>query len=134
MFAVISSSMFITWQRTVGGRLESRLRFNKLLTWNTFPLPPTSRETRNRIIEAGAEVLEARNLQPGVPLADLYAPGAMSARLTEAHNSLDRVVDALFGMRGISPTELERQDTMFARYQDLVAPLTTVAARRRRQR
>lgn len=31
MFAVISSSMFISWQRTVGGRIKSDLRFNKLL-------------------------------------------------------------------------------------------------------
>ncbi|WP_350338496.1 type IIL restriction-modification enzyme MmeI, partial [Klebsiella pneumoniae] len=32
-FGLISSSMFITWQRTVGGRLESRLRFANTLTW-----------------------------------------------------------------------------------------------------
>ncbi|WP_310593313.1 type IIL restriction-modification enzyme MmeI [Corynebacterium sp. ES2730-CONJ] len=31
LIALISSSMFITWQRTVGGRLESRLRFSTRL-------------------------------------------------------------------------------------------------------
>lgn len=32
LFALVSSSMFITWQRTVGGALESRLRFSNTLT------------------------------------------------------------------------------------------------------
>lgn len=31
--------MFITWQKTVGGRLESRLRFSGTLVWNNFPVP-----------------------------------------------------------------------------------------------
>ena len=38
-FAILSSSMFITWQKAVGGRLESRLRFASTLTWYTLPLP-----------------------------------------------------------------------------------------------
>lgn len=72
MFAIISSTMFITWQRTVGGRLESRLRFNKLLTWNTFPLPPTDPDSRQRIISAGSDVLAVRALRPDLSLAQLY--------------------------------------------------------------
>lgn len=31
-FAIMSSSMFITWQKAIGGRLESRLRFASTLT------------------------------------------------------------------------------------------------------
>lgn len=63
-FAVASSSMFITWQRTVGGRLESRLRFANTLTWNTFPFPKLDDKTRQRIIKAGQKVLDARALHP----------------------------------------------------------------------
>jgi hypothetical protein len=134
MFAVISSSMFIAWQRTIGGRIKSDLRFNKLLTWNTFPLPPTNNEMRKKIINAGAQVLAARNLHPGIPLADLYAPGAMSVPLIEAHNSLDGAVDGHFDLSETAPTELARQDTLFARYQDLVAPLIRASTRQRRPR
>ena len=52
-FALLSSSMFITWQRTVGGRLKSDLRFASTLTWYTFPVPKLDDKTRQRIIEAG---------------------------------------------------------------------------------
>ena len=123
MFAVISSTMFITWQRTVGGRLESRLRFNKLLTWNTFPLPHTSEADRTAIIHAGAGLLDARHLQPDMALADLYPPAGMSGELLDAHRELDRRVDRLFGIRAERPTNLQRQDVLFTSYEELTAPL-----------
>lgn len=119
VFSVISSSMFITWQRTVGGRIKSDLRFNKLLTWNTFPLPRAGAAARDRIIAAGQAVLDARGEQPDLSLAGLYEPGQLSAKLLEAHDALDSEVDGLFGLAAECPTELERQELLFARYQQL---------------
>ncbi|MCE0488266.1 class I SAM-dependent DNA methyltransferase [Ornithinimicrobium sediminis] len=119
MFAIISSSMFITWQRTVGGRLKSDLRFNKLLTWNTFPLPCTDEGNRERIIGAGAEILQAREWDPHASLAKMYHPDYMTRNLLEAHTNLDVQVDRLFGLKSEAPTELERQEVLFARYQKL---------------
>ena len=133
-FAIISSAMFITWQKTVGGRLESRLRFNKLLTWNTFPLPPTDQATRERIIAAGKEVLKARKNQPGASLAGMYAPDAISNELLDAHSILDQEVDRLFAIKAPEPSELERQDVLFARYQELTAPLASASAPRASRR
>jgi hypothetical protein len=120
MFAIISSTMFITWQRTVGGRVKSDLRFNKLLTWNTFPLPPTDVNARRRIIAAGEEVLAARQLQSDLSLADLYAPATMSDELADAHHTLDRAVDQLFGLMPRA-TEPERQEALLSRYQRLTS-------------
>lgn len=119
MFAVISSSMFITWQRTVGGRIKSDLRFNKLLVWNTFPLPRTTADARSTIIAAGAAVLAARQGVLDRSLAALYQAGQMSPTLQAAHDELDRVVDRLFGFRRARPSELERQDRLFAGYEQL---------------
>jgi len=123
MFAIISSTMFITWQRTVGGRLKSDLRFNKLLTWNTFPLPHTDKGRRGAIIRAGAAVLSARDLRPDLSLADLYAARAISKELIDTHQALDCEVDQLFDLKAQHPTELERQDVLFTRYQELTSPL-----------
>ncbi|WP_077490887.1 class I SAM-dependent DNA methyltransferase [Sinomonas mesophila] len=134
MFAIISSTMFITWQRTVGGRIKSDLRFNKLLTWNTFPLPHTDPETRARIISAGEDVLRARELQPETSLAGLYNPSTISPELLAAHHALDLEVDRLFGLPPQQSTELQRQDVLFARYQELVAPLLAGTSRGRRSR
>jgi hypothetical protein len=119
IFAVISSLMFITWQRTVGGRIKSDLRFNKLLVWNTFPLPPTDEDARRRVIAAGELALNARRQRPELSLADLYAPTGMPSGLLDAHQALDAEVDRLFGLKTPDASELERQDILFKRYQDL---------------
>lgn len=134
MFSIISSTMFLIWQRTVGGRLESRLRFNKLLTWNTFPMPRTDETIRDRIINAGAEVLRVRAEQPDVPLTDLYDPSSISPELQAAHTALDTVVDRQFGLERGSHPELERQEILFARYQELTAPLLVTTAQKKRRR
>jgi hypothetical protein len=119
IFAIISSTMFITWQRAVGRRIRSDLRFDKLLIWNTFPLPPTGTEARRRIIAAGEGVLEVRQRQPGVSLADLYAPITMSDELINAHEALDSEVDQLFGLTSQHPAELERRVVLCAGYREM---------------
>lgn len=64
LFGIISSSMFIAWQRAVGGRIKSDLRFSNTLVWNNLPLPDVSESQRSQVIEAGNRVLEARALAP----------------------------------------------------------------------
>lgn len=56
-FAISSSSMFIIWQKAVGGRLKSDIRFSSTIVWNNLPLPEVSAELREQIIEAGKRVL-----------------------------------------------------------------------------
>ncbi|MFZ2561678.1 MAG: DNA methyltransferase, partial [Corynebacterium variabile] len=96
-FAIASSSMFITWQRVIGGRMKSDLRFASTLTWHTLPLPEIDKKTRAAVIAAGQGVLEARGLHPERSLADAYNPLAMDPALVKAHDKLDRVVDKAFG-------------------------------------
>lgn len=135
-FAVISSSMFLSWQRAVGGRLESRLRFNKLLTWNTFPLPLLTPEQRAHLSAAGGAVLAARAQNPDASLAFLYARGNIPDSLLDAHRAIDRIVDPLIsGGAGIA-TDSDRLRALFARYQELISdgqlqPATPVRRRRR---
>ena len=119
MFALASSSMFITWQKTIGGRLESRIRFANTLTWNTFPVPELDEKTRQRIIKAGKKVLEARALHPERSLAEHYNPLAMSPELVKAHNALDREVDKAFGAPRKLTTERQRQELLFVSYAEL---------------
>jgi len=119
-FAVISSSAFITWQRTIGGRLESRLRFSSTLTWNTFPLPVLTDAQRDAVIAGGQAVLAARALHPQRSLADHYNPLAMAPELLKAHRDLDAAVDKALGLRG-NVSDDDRLKALFASY----AKLTT---------
>lgn len=121
LFAIISSSMLMTWQMTIGGRLESRLRFANKVVWNTLPLPAVSDKQRADIIASGQGVLDARAEQPGTSLADMYNPLAMAPSLLKAHRVLDRAVDRAFGAKKPLETNEERLALLFKRYQEMTA-------------
>ena len=120
LFGLISSSMFITWQRAVGGRLESRLSFANTLTWNTFPVPELDEQARQRIIDAGKKVLAARELHPELSLADHYHPRGMTRELLNAHDALDKEVDKAMGAPRKLTTERQRQELLFKNYVGLI--------------
>ncbi len=123
LFAVISSSMFMTWQKTVGGRMKSDPSFTNTIVWNTLPLPPISPEARSQIIQAGREILGARELEPTKSLALHYDPHKMSTELLAAHETLDALVDRGFGAQKTCESERERQKILFTRYEELTAGL-----------
>lgn len=123
LFGIISSSMFITWQLTVGNRLESRPSFSNTLVWNNFPLPEIDRFIRADVISRGADVIRAREAHEGKALAALYEPDAMPDDLLAAHHELDAVVDRIFGLGGAVPTMEERQSALFLSYVKIDARL-----------
>lgn len=118
-FTILSSSMFITWLKAVGGRIKSDLRFSATLVWNNVPLPALSKELRQQIITAGQGVLDARALHPERSLADHYNPLAMAPELLKAHAALDRVVDKAFGASKPLRSNEERLQILFERYAEL---------------
>lgn len=119
LFALISSSMFLTWQLTVGGRLESRPSFSSSVVWNTFPVPRLSDDERSSISEAGQCVIAARANHHQLTLAQLYNRYDMPQDLRAAHEDLDELVDAAFGLHdGLRSFEV-RQRILFLRYVDL---------------
>lgn len=122
LFALISSSMFITWQRAVGGRIKSDLRFSNKLTWNTFPVPEPDEHSRGQIIRAGQQVLTAREERPGQSLAELYDPYLMGGNKTlkKAHDTLDTAVDQLFGAPRRLSSDKQRLELLFPAYQELI--------------
>lgn len=121
-FAIVSSSMFITWQKTVGGRLKSDPSFSNKIVWNNLPLPGVAPSLRQQIIDAGKGVRTVRDKHPGRTLADLYQPLAMDPELVTAHRALDRVVDRAFGSKKRQLSLADRQQVLFERYAELNTP------------
>lgn len=115
-FAVMSSAMFITWQKAIGGRIKSDLRFASTLTWYTFPFPEISENDRIAIATAGREILTARALHPERSLAEHYTPLAMDPALMKAHQSVDRLVDRAFGLRRTVDSNEKRLEALFKKY------------------
>ncbi|MDO5750906.1 MAG: GcrY protein [Rothia sp. (in: high G+C Gram-positive bacteria)] len=124
LFGVVSSSMFITWQKAVGGRLESRLRFANTLVWNNLPLPKVPQKLHDQICAAGQELQRVREslafkFGGRVSLADMYNPWAMDPELLKAHRALDRLVDKAFGASKTCADNTERLTILFKRYAEL---------------
>lgn len=127
VFAIISSSMFIAWQRAIGGQIKSDLRFANTVVWNNLPLPEISEEQRRKVIAAGRKVLAAREAieeREGAPvlLETLYESLAtMDPALRAAHDELDSAVDVAFGASRRCSSDAKRLEILFERYQELTA-------------
>ena len=121
LFGIISSSMFLAWQRTAGGRIKSDLRFSARVVWNNLPLPQLTDQQRDRIIAAGQEILDVRSQKGHRSLAEHYAPLTMDRSLVKAHEALDSIVDRAFGATRACRSERERQEVLFARYAEATA-------------
>jgi hypothetical protein len=132
-FAVLSSRMFMTWQKAVGGRIKNDPRFASTVTWNTFPLPSISSDQRERLIEASRAVLAARESLRGRSLAAMYPATGVGDGLRGAHEELDAVMDSIFGVAGgVDLPLLQRQELLFAKYRELLMAGTLMERQRSR--
>ena len=120
LFGIASSSMFMVWMKTVGGRLKSDVSFSSTLTRNNFPMPTIPETEQNKIAEAGEKILEARLHLSANSLANLYNPDVMRPELLKAHASLDKVVDQAFGATRKLTTDAQRLELLFKNFQDLI--------------
>jgi hypothetical protein len=119
LFGILSSMMFVTWCRVIGGQLKSDLRYSKSVVHNTFPAPPPdeiSDARRARVIASGQAVLRARSAHAGASLADLYEPLATPPDIVRAHEDLDRAVDAVFSPSKRKWTSDDRLSHLLDRY------------------
>jgi hypothetical protein len=113
--AIVSSSMFMAWQKAIGGRIKSDLRFSKTFTYNTFPLPALSQRQYTALCSAAAGILTARVAHVGWSLAQIYESNAIPEDVVAAHLALDDILDSAFGRANLD-TEAGRQKTLFRAY------------------
>ena len=92
------------------------------ITYNNYPWPVREAAQRAAIEAAAQGVIDARTNHPDQTLADLYNPLGMPPDLLKAHEQLDRVVLAAYGLKP-SATDAEVLSTLFTRYEELTAPL-----------
>ena len=130
-FSVLQSAMHMAWLRTVGGRLKSDYRYSIGMVYNTFPWPDLKSNSRAKLTETGQAILDARTNHPEATLADLYDPDTMPPDLRKAHRANDLAVDKLYRRKPFE-SERERVEFLFARYEQLRAPLIKQKKRRKR--
>src|SRR5699024_6161270 len=121
---LLSSAALMAWQKAIGGRLKNDLRFAVRTVWNNFPIPALANEQRERIIEAGQRVLEARALHPERSLAQRYSRLAMDPAHVKAHASLEQAVDRAFCAKKALRSNEERTALLFDRYVEMTSEPT----------
>lgn len=119
--AVLSSRLHRLWLETVGGKLETRVRYSNTLVWNTFPLPPLSERRRAVLEEHWWEIdLARREAGFGRSLGELYAPADMPRLLRRTHEELDATMETIFGSRRYR-SDADRIEHMLQLYERIVA-------------
>lgn len=142
-FGIITSTMHMAWVRSVCGRLKSDYRYSAGIVYNNFPWPEAVGDKHRTAIETAAQgVLDTRARFPDATLADLYDPLAMPPVLVNAHQQLDRAVDAAYvaaekaaGRKAPKlATDAERVAFLFERYQALTTLLRVAEPKATRKR
>ena len=128
-FGVLTSRMHMAWVSHVCGRIKSDYRYTNQIVYNNFPWPVSDEksapgvgsESQKAIETAAQAVLDARAMEVGATLADLYNP-PIPERLLKAHRTLDAVVDSAYALSGgkkIWKSDAERVAYLFTLYQKL---------------
>jgi hypothetical protein len=134
LFAIISSSAYMAWQRAVGPRTpNNQYSFTASIVWNNLPIPALADAQRAAIIAGGQAVLDARALHPERSLADHYNPLAMAPELVRAHTQLDRAVDSALGLRS-QVVESRRLAALFSSYDRMIGADQLVIPTAKKQR
>nr|WP_255428581.1 type IIL restriction-modification enzyme MmeI [Sporosarcina sp. resist] len=121
LLGILESRMHMTWLRAVGGRLKTDYRYSVGMVYNTFPIPTLSTNRKNVLEEAVLEMLDVREEEGGT-LAELYggANKLMNARLREAHEKIDGIVERAYKQDPFKSDE-ERLSVLLKLYQEMVS-------------
>ena len=121
VFGILLSQFHNGWMRVVAGRLGMGYSYANTIVYNNFPWPGVTRENievpveqcvrqeiKEQIETCAQEVLDARKEYTDqaqaagqkCSLADMYDPDNdfLYPKLTAAHKSLDKVVEAAYGV------------------------------------
>ncbi|MGR5175955.1 class I SAM-dependent DNA methyltransferase [Vibrio mediterranei] len=92
---LIMNRLHTLWVKTIGGALETRIRYTNTLCYNTFPVPELSENEKNKLSEFANRIVRERIMSAST-LAKLYDPKNMPDSLRSVHDELDLFLDHLY--------------------------------------
>ncbi|MBR0061290.1 MAG: class I SAM-dependent DNA methyltransferase, partial [Selenomonadaceae bacterium] len=104
-FGVLTSSIHMTWLRTVGGRLEVSYRYSKDVVYNNFVWASATPAQVAAIEQSAQKILDARKNYPDATFAELYDEVSMPYDLRQAHKKNDLAVAKLYGWENLLDDE-----------------------------
>lgn len=122
-FGILNSTMHNAWMRATCGRLESRYRYSNTIVYNNFPWPTATKAQQAVITKKAKAILDARAEHECKSLAWMYNPETMPENLKQAHDELDKTVEAAYGYQG-ADEEASRVAFLFEQHEELVSVST----------
>lgn len=93
---LVSSRMHMLWTKAACGALDSRIRYSNLLSYNNFPFPSIGLEKRREITALSLQILDERERNAEMTLAEMYDPKRMPPGLKKAHGNLDVAIESVY--------------------------------------
>ncbi|MFA7421847.1 MAG: DNA methyltransferase [Melioribacteraceae bacterium] len=120
VLGVITSKIHMVWLKTVGGKLEERIRYSKDIVYNNFPFPQITDQRKQELTQTTFRILEEREKHSDKTLAELYDPDKMPKGLREAHHLNDLAVERCYRSKPFESDE-ERLEYLFQLYEQMIA-------------
>ncbi len=119
-FAIISSKLHWVWIATVCVRMRTDLSYSGTIGWNNFPVPSLTDKNKADLTRCAEDILLAREAHFPATIAELYDPEKMPAKLREAHERNDEVMERIYIGRRFK-NDTERLEKLFELYTKMTA-------------
>lgn len=119
LFGILTSYIHNLWVKTIGGQLETRIRYSAEICYNTFPFPEINQKQKEQINLHVFEILEEREKYSGKTMAQLYDPDKMPKGLKEAHHQLDLAIERCYRLKPFE-SDTERLEYLFKEYEKMI--------------
>ena len=119
LFGILTSYIHNLWVKTIGGQLETRIRYSAEICYNTFPFPEINQKQKEQINLHVFEILEEREKYSGKTMAQLYDPDKMPTGLKEAHHQLDLAIERCYRLKPFE-SDTERLEYLFKEYEKMI--------------
>ncbi|CAM4349694.1 N-6 DNA methylase [Zobellia roscoffensis] len=130
MFGILTSYLHNLWVKTIGGQLETRIRYSAEICYNTFPFPEINQRQKEQINLHVFAVLEEREKHSGKTMAQLYDPDKMPKGLKEAHHQLDLAIERCYRLKPFT-SDTERLEYLFKEYEKMISKNTLLEKSKR---
>lgn len=97
IFAMLNSSIHMTWIKHVCGRLEDRYRYSIEIVYNNFPFMKLNEDQKKKLTNYANEILNTRK-KLNLSLEKLYNPVLMPIELKKIHQQLDSYMKEIYSI------------------------------------
>ena len=119
IFSILSSKIHMLWVKSVGGKLETNVRYSSGLCFNTFPLNELTNDEIKKLENLSLKIIDEREKFSDQTIAKLYSSD-MPNSLKRVHEINDNFVDKIIFKDHIINNNDDKISYLFSKYEKCV--------------